>query len=70
MKQTRRMSLGETCASTGIGYFVAVVTQVVVFPIFNIHASTAAHLEISVIFTVVSILRGYAIRRLFESLRK
>jgi len=69
MKQSRRMSLVEAVANVAIGYFVAVVAQLVVFPLFGLHASLADNLLIGALFTVVSIVRSYALRRLFEEIR-
>jgi len=66
MSQTKRMSLVETLTSTAVGYGVAVATQAAVFPLFGIEASTADHLLIGALFTVVSIARGYLVRRLFN----
>lgn len=64
--QSKKMSLVETCASTAIGYAVALATQMAVFPLFGLSVSLADNLWIGAIFTVVSILRGYAVRRLFN----
>lgn len=64
--QSKKMSLVETCASTAIGYLVALATQMVVFPLFGLSVSLTANLWIGAIFTVVSIVRGYAVRRLFN----
>ncbi|RZN09651.1 hypothetical protein CWO91_16620 [Bradyrhizobium genosp. SA-3] len=69
MKQTRKASLLETLLSTAIGYGVAVTTQVVVFPWFGLHVPISHNLMIGAVFTVVSIARGFAVRRLFEHLR-
>ena len=69
MKQTRKASLAETLLSTAIGYIIAVTTQAIVFPWFGLHASLSSNLLIGVIFTIVSIARGFAVRRLFEHLR-
>jgi hypothetical protein len=69
MKQSRRMSLVEAVANVAIGYFVAVGAQLVVFPLFGLHASLADNLLIGALFTVVSIVRSYALRRLFEEIR-
>lgn len=68
-KQTRKASLAETLLSTAIGYVVAVTTQVIVFPWFGLHVPLHQNMMIGCIFTVVSIIRGFAIRRLFEHLR-
>ncbi len=69
MKQSRRMSLMESIANVTVGYGIAVGTQVVVFPLFGIHASLSDNLTIGAIFTLVSIIRSYALRRAFEHFR-
>jgi len=69
MKQTRTMSLIEAIANVIVGYALAVITQILIFPVFGLHATLAQNLKIGLVFTVVSIARGYALRRLFEGLR-
>lgn len=56
----------EAVANVAIGYGVAVATQVVVFPWFGLHASLSENLMIGGIFTVVSLVRSYALRRVFN----
>lgn len=68
MTQPRIHSLAESLANVAIGYAIAVVTQALVFPLFGLHAGVAQHLGIAAIFTVVSIARSYALRRLFNRL--
>ena len=70
MKQSRLMSLAEAVANVIVGYTVAVVTQILIFPIFGLHATLAQNLKVGLVFTVVSIGRSYALRRLFERLRR
>lgn len=69
MKQSRAMSLIESLANVAAGYGVAVVTQILIFPIFGLHTTLAQNLMMGAIFTVVSIGRSYALRRLFEAIR-
>ncbi|MAU59170.1 MAG: hypothetical protein CMI62_00400 [Parvibaculum sp.] len=69
MKQSRAMSLVESLANVAVGYGVAVVTQILIFPIFGLHTTLAQNLMMGAIFTVVSIGRSYALRRLFEEIR-
>lgn len=45
---------------------VAFLTQIIVFPRFGIHVDTEAHVSITLIFTVVSLVRSYVLRRLFN----
>ena len=39
MKQSRTMSLVESVANVIVGYGVAVVTQILIFPIFGLHTT-------------------------------
>ena len=69
MKQSRLMSLVESLANVLVGYVVAVVTQMAVFPLFGLAVTVTENLLIGLIFTAVSIVRSYALRRGFEALR-
>ena len=69
MRQTRRMSLTEAVTNVLVGYGIAVITQVMVFPWFGLRTSLSDDLAIGAVFTVVSIIRSYTLRRLFEALR-
>ncbi len=69
MKQSRLMSLLESLANVLVGYGVAVATQMAVFPLFGLAVTVSENLLIGLIFTVVSIVRSYALRRGFEALR-
>lgn len=69
MKQSRLMSLVESIANVIIGYGVAVITQILIFPIFELHTTLAQNLQMGAVFTVVSIARSFALRRLFEAVR-
>lgn len=68
--QSRLMSGVETAVSTGIGFAVALLTQILVFPLFDLHPSLGENIAITWIFTGVSLLRGYVVRRLFARLHK
>lgn len=65
--QTRLMSLIESVANIVVGYGVAVITQLLVFPLFGLAASLADNLMIGLIFTIVSLARSYALRRAFNA---
>lgn len=69
MKQSRLMSMVESLANVLVGYVVAVVTQMAVFPLFGLAVTVTENLLIGLIFTAVSIVRSYALRRGFEALR-
>ena len=69
MKQSRLMSMVELLANVLVGYVVAVVTQMAVFPLFGLAVTVTENLLIGLIFAAVSIVRSYALRRGFEALR-
>lgn len=68
--QTRRQSMAETEASVAIGYLVALLSQLAIFPLFGIHLPLADNLAIGLYFTAISIVRGYYVRRLFNWLHR
>ena len=63
------MSLVESLANVGIGYGVAVATQIAVFPLFGLQVSLSDNLLLGLVFTIVSVFRSYSLRRLFEAIR-
>lgn len=69
MRQSRSMSLVEAAANVGVGYALAVLTQIAVFPWFGIAAGIEEHLTIGLAFVAVSLARSYVLRRVFERLR-
>jgi signal-transduction protein with cAMP-binding, CBS, and nucleotidyltransferase domain len=63
------MSLVEAVANVFVGYGVAVLTQILIFPTFGLHTTLAQNLKMGAIFTIVSIARSFALRRVFEAIR-
>lgn len=64
--QTWEVSLLESIVNVTIGYFVAVLSQIIIFPWFGIVISKSKNFKIGLWFTVVSIIRSYLIRRAFN----
>lgn len=69
MTQSRAMSFVEAATNVVVGYVLAIVTQIVVFPWFGIEAALGEHLAIGLAFVGVSLARGYLLRRLFETIQ-
>ena len=69
MRQSRVMSLVESMANVVVGYAVAVVTQILIFPAFGLQTTLAQNLKMGAVFTIVSLGRSYALRRFFERFR-
>lgn len=67
MSQTKTESFVESCVNAVIGWVIAVVSQLAIFPMFGIHVPLSTNLWISVWFTAISVARSYVIRRWFNN---
>jgi hypothetical protein len=67
--QSRRMALIEAVTNVVLGYVLAVATQIMVFPWFGLYPSLGDNLALGAVFVGISLLRSYALRRLFERWR-
>jgi len=65
--QTKSRSMFEACINTCIGYVIALISQLVIFPIMGIHVPLSTNIIISLWFLGVSLIRGYIIRRYFNN---
>jgi hypothetical protein len=66
--QLKKHSLLESIINVAIGYVVALLSQIILFPVFDIHVSLRTNIWIGFWFTVVSIIRSYCLRRVFTHL--
>ena len=69
MKQSPRMSLIEAITNVAVGFGLALLTQILVFPLFGLQVSLGENLAIGGLFTLASIARSYTLRRAFEAIR-
>jgi hypothetical protein len=53
MKQSRRMSLVEAVTNVVVGFAVALLTQIIVFPVFDIEVTLGENLAIGLLFTAL-----------------
>ena len=68
--QTKKMSIIEAIVNTTSGYFLNILTQRIVFPLFGMQVSLKENFIIGLIFFAVSISRNYLMRRIFNKIRK
>lgn len=61
MQQSRLMSLIESL--TGFG--LAIVAQILIFPAYGLNLTMRDNIRIALMFTAISLLRGYVLRRVF-----
>ena len=68
--QSKKDSLIESLTSTTIGWLIGVILNLTILPLFDYNITVIDSLWVSLIFTVVSVIRGYIIRRFFNSKEK
>ena len=64
--QTRLESLVESFTNIAIGYVVAILSQLLIFPFYDIRVPLSSNLIITLWFTVISVIRSYVCRRWFN----
>jgi len=68
--QSRLHSFMEAWAGTAIGFVLSLCLSAVVYPLFGHAFTLAQNFWITTIFTVASVARSYAIRRLFNKIHR
>ena len=66
MKQSKKNSIIESIFQTLIGLITSILIQLILYPLLNIPVSFNQNLIITLVFFIVSILRGYVVRRIFN----
>lgn len=64
--QSKRDSALESILNILIGYGIALLAQWAIFPLFGMRPSLRDNLQIGALFTVVSLVRSYCLRRIFN----
>ena len=64
--QSKRMSIIEAVSATATSYCVAIGSQLVIYPYFGIQITLAQNFGLAGAFTVISLVRGYLVRRAFN----
>ena len=59
----------ESVIDVGSGFFLSILIQLTIFPLFNIHPTIFENFQIALIFTVVSMTRSSLWRRFFRKRR-
>ena len=65
--QSKKESFIETLTSVFVGWLIGVILNLTILPLFDYNITVIDSLWVSLIFTVVSVIRGYIIRRWFNS---
>lgn len=67
--QSRIGSFVEAWANVGVGFLVAWGANIIVLPIFGLPTSRSKSFWIAVVFTGISLVRSYLIRRVFNVIK-
>lgn len=70
MSQTKKQSLIEAITNTVVGFIISLISISIILPIMGFESTTGQNLTLTVYFTVISICRGYILRRIFNKPRK
>ncbi len=66
-KQTKKQSIIESVTNTFVGTFISFLASLIIYPLVGIDASVKDIGVLTVIFTCLSIIKNFTIRRLFET---
>jgi len=66
LKQTRKQSFIEANINTLAGFIISYITLLILNSVYGMQLSMVQSLEVTLIFTVVSVFRNYLVRRLFN----
>lgn len=64
--QTKKQSIFESIIQTLIGLITSILIQIILYPLMGIPVSFGQNVIITFVFFIVSILRGYLVRRYFN----
>lgn len=68
MSQSRRKSAIESVFNVAIGYAVAFIANITILPLFGYSPTISDNFQISIVYTAISLIRSYCVRRAFNKL--
>ena len=67
MSQSKLASMVEVATNMAVGFIVSVYAQAVIFPMYGFSTlSLTENVQIVTIFTIISMVRSYLVRRFFN----
>jgi hypothetical protein len=69
MSQTKLGSFAEAWMNIAVGFSINFVANMAILPLFGFKVSAGSAFEIGLIFTVISLVRSYVLRRWFNGLK-
>ena len=69
-KQFINKDIFESMIDVGSGFFLAIIIQLTIFPLFDLHPTIFENFQIALIFTMVSMTRSALWRRFFRKRKR
>jgi hypothetical protein len=66
VRQSRLMSFAEAWAGVIVGFGINYLANLYLLPLWGLRVRPAQALSIGLVFTIISLARSYALRRVFE----
>lgn len=66
MIKSNKRNIIETIIDVGSGLILAILIQLFIFPFFDLHPTVLESFHIAIIFTVISMLRSWFWRTIFN----
>jgi hypothetical protein len=70
MGQTRLGSWLEAWANIAIGFAINWAANMLIFPLFGFNITATQAFHVGLIFTAISLVRSYVLRRVFNRIRR
>ncbi len=67
--QTKLGSITEAWANIAVGFSINYCANLLIFPLFGMHISPGANFLMGLIYTAISLVRSYVLRRWFNNLK-
>lgn len=67
MTQSRLGSFVESMVNILIGFIINLIANFLILPLIGFHITLSQNLYIGFLYTIISVIRSYAIRRWFNS---
>lgn len=68
--QTKKHSWWEALTNVAVGYISAIGLQMMIYPFYGIHLQISQQFSVAGVFLIISLLRSYLIRRLWNHYHK
>ena len=66
MRQTKLGSFYEACINVLIGFSINYCANLLILPLFGFHITLSENFFMGLLYTVISVIRSYVVRRWFD----